>query len=292
MKCTRVLLLGVYLAHELLGATVPQPVWEKARDDSGVRRLARHVYEQLEDHSDATPGMLPRAMFRLRSRDRIADGIRHLTRLTLSPTEHDRHSARLPGALAPFYIVARPWRLLREYGWGLRRKPRRDLGIYDSTPPEVVDRMLALADVQSGDVLYDLGCGDGRIVIAAAERYGIRAVGVDVGREQIAEAQANARRHRVEHLVRFLQLDAKSVDFSEATVITLYLSPEGSVKLRDGLQSSLEAGARIVSRNDRIYGMAPERSAEYVFPDGTRTSLYLWKMKNDGDDSRPRSDSI
>jgi len=94
----------------------------------------------------------------------------------MRPTERDRQTTRLPRFLAPLYMLARPWRLLREYGLGFQRRPKLDLAIYDPTPKEVVDEMLRLASVRPGDVLYDLGCGDGRIVVAAAEKYGIRGV--------------------------------------------------------------------------------------------------------------------
>jgi hypothetical protein len=279
MNSTRVLLLGLYLAHDLLGASLPQSVLEKAQRDSSVRWLANKVLEQFQGDTDSSPGVLPRAVFRVRSRDRIGSGMRHLARLAMSPTERDRESVRLPGALAPLYVLVRPWRLLREYGWGLRRQLKPDLAIYDPTPQEVVDHMLQFADVQPGDVLYDLGCGDGRIVVTAAERYGIRAVGVDINPERIAEAQANARRHGVESRVRFLRQDAKSVDISEATVVTMYLSADANLKLWERLRAELQPGARIVSRNFRIYGWPPDQFEEYVFPNGIRTSLYLWRIK-------------
>jgi len=279
MKSTRVLLLGLYLAHDLLGASLPQSVLEKAQRDSSVRWLANKVREQFKGNTDASPGVLPRAVFRVRSRDGMGPGMRHVVRLAMSPTERDRESVRLPGALAPLYALVRPWRLLREYGWGLRRRLKPDLAIYVPTLQEVVEHMLQFAGVQPGDVLYDLGCGDGRIVVTAAERYGIRAVGVDINPARIAEAQANARRHGVESLVRFLQQDAKSVDISEATVVTMYLSADANLKLWERLRSELQPGARIVSLKFRIYGWPPEQFEEHVFPNGIRTSLYLWRIK-------------
>ena len=105
----------------------------------------------------------------------------------------------------------------------MNRRSKPDLAIYQPTPQEIVDQMLRLADISPGDVLYDLGCGDGRIVVAAAEKYGIRAVGVDINPARIAEARENARRHGVEKRVQFILGDAKKADFSDATVITMYL---------------------------------------------------------------------
>ena len=278
MKSTRVLLLGLYLAHELLGATLPQPVLERAQRDSGARWLAGKVRDQFVESADASPGVVPRAVFRLRSRDGIGQGIRHILRLTMTPTERDRQAVRLPQALSPLYVLMRPFRLLREYGLGFRRRRNLDLAIYDPTPQEVVDEMLRLASVGPGDILYDLGCGDGRIVVTAAERYGIRAVGVDISPQRIAEAQANARRHGVESRVKFLQKDAKKVEISEATVVMMYLGADSNLRLVERLRSELSPGARIVSRNFRIYGWPPERLEKRVLPNGIEISLYLWRI--------------
>jgi putative nucleotidyltransferase-like protein/methyltransferase family protein len=279
MKSTRVFLLGLLLAHEWLGAALPQPVLERAQRDAAVRWLAEKVRAQFEGNADASPGAVPRSLFRLRSRDSIGQGMRHLLRLTLSPTERDRQTTRLPRFLAPLYVVLRPWRLLREYGLGFRRRLPLDLPIYDPTPLEVVEEMLHLASFRPGDVLYDLGCGDGRIVVAAAEKYGIRAVGVDINPQRIAEAQANARRHGVESLVRFRQEDARKAEISDATVVMIYLGADENLRLAERLRSELSPGARIVSRNFRIYGWTPDRLEKHVLPNGTESSLYLWRIR-------------
>ena len=91
------------------------------------------------------------------------------------------------------------------------------------SPYDVVQRMLTLAEVTRDDIVYDIGCGDGRIVITAAQRFGARGVGIDIDPQRIAEANANAERAGVQHLVQFIQQDAMTVDVSEATVVTLYL---------------------------------------------------------------------
>jgi hypothetical protein len=122
MKSTRVLLLGLYLANELLGAPLPEPVLEKARQDSGVRWLATKVLAQFNGEADSNPGVLHRAAFRLRSRDGIGQGVWHMFHLAMAPTERDHETVRLPRALASFYAFVRPWRLLKEYGLGVLRK--------------------------------------------------------------------------------------------------------------------------------------------------------------------------
>jgi SAM-dependent methyltransferase len=170
-----------------------------------------------------------------------------MVRLTLSPTERDRESTHLPPALASLYVLVRPFRLLQEYGLGIRRRLKLDLAVYAPTPQGIIDGMLRLANIGPGDVLYDLGCGDGRIVVTAAEKYGIRAVGVNINPRRIAESHLNARKHGVESRVQFLKADAKKVKLSEATVVMIYLSADANLRLVERLRSELSPGARIRS---------------------------------------------
>jgi ribosomal protein L11 methylase PrmA len=128
-----------------------------------------------------------------------------------------------------------------------QKAPRTPDVIYVPTPQEVVEDMLRLVNVKKGDVLYDLGSGDGRIPITAAKLYGVRAVGIDIDPQRIAEAQENAKKAGVTHLVEFRQADLFMSDFREATVVTLYLLPELNVKLRPRLWQELKPGTRIVS---------------------------------------------
>lgn len=146
-----------------------------------------------------------------------------------------------------------------------------------ATPPDVVERMLKLADVRSDDVVYDLGCGDGRIVIAAARNYGARGVGVDINPVRIEEAQRNARRAGVEHLVTFRVEDALTTDVSDATVVTLYLVSALNVKLRPRLTAQLRPGARVVSHNFPMGDWEPDRVEVFTSADGQSRTLYLWK---------------
>lgn len=148
---------------------------------------------------------------------------------------------------------------------------------YVATPADVVDRMLALATVTSRDVVYDLGCGDGRIVIAAAQKFGARGVGVDIDPARIAEAQRNAARARVEHLVTFRLEDALATDVSEATVVTLYLLASQNVALRPILTRQLRPGSRIVSHNFAMGDWDPDVVDVFTSADGQSRTLYLWK---------------
>jgi ribosomal protein L11 methylase PrmA len=147
-----------------------------------------------------------------------------------------------------------------------------------ATPPDVVDRMLTLAQVDARDVVYDLGCGDGRIVIAAARAYGARGVGVDIDPARIEEARTNAQRAGVEHLVTFRTEDARTTDISEATVVTLYLVAALNAQLRPRLAAQLRPGARIVSHNFPIGTWEPDRVDVFSSADGQTRTLLLWSI--------------
>src|SRR5260370_32962863 len=127
---------------------------------------------------------------------------------------------------------------------------------------DVGDEMLKLAEVGKGDVLYDLGSGDGRIAVTAAKRYGIRAPGIDIGSQRIQEANENARKNGVTNLVQFRLEDLFKANFSEATVVTLYLLPDLNVKLRPRLLAELKPGTRIVSHQFDMGTWQPERKLE------------------------------
>ena len=127
------------------------------------------------------------------------------------------------------------------------------------TPLEVIDRMFELAQVKSGDVIYDLGSGDGRIVIQAAKRYGVRGVGIEIDPDLVAKAKDNAFKEKVEKLVEFHAQDALTVDVSPATVVTLYMLPEFNAKLRPIFDRQLKPGARVVSHDFEIRGWTPDR---------------------------------
>lgn len=118
---------------------------------------------------------------------------------------------------------------------------------YVPSTERAVEEMLKLAEVKKTDIVYDLGCGDGRIVIAAAKIYGARGVGIDINPERIKEARENARRAGVEHLVRFEENDLFVANIREATVVTLFLLPQVNLKLKPRLLSELKPGTRVVS---------------------------------------------
>ena len=156
--------------------------------------------------------------------------------------------------------------------------PAQKLAPYAPTPQDVVERMLEVAQVTKADVVYDLGCGDGRLVITAAKKYGARGVGVDIDPERIVESRANAKKAGVESLVDFREQDALQVDVSQATVVTLYLLSTGNLKVRPLLQKGLRPGSRVVSHQFGMGDWAPTRTETFIDSLGANRTIYLWQI--------------
>jgi SAM-dependent methyltransferase len=158
-----------------------------------------------------------------------------------------------------------------------KRPDAPQLAPYVPTPQDVVERMLALAGVTKNDLVYDLGCGDGRIPIAAARIYGARGVGVDIDPQRIAEANANAKAAGVEHLVTFRLQDAMKTDVSPATVVTTYLLTASNLKLRPLLTAQLKPGSRIVAHSFGFGDWTPEKADSFTDAEGRARMLYLYR---------------
>ena len=160
------------------------------------------------------------------------------------------------------------------------RSSWQNLAPYIATPDDVVDRMLTLAQVSRDDLVYDLGCGDGRIPIAAAKKYGARGIGLDIDPKLVALARANAEAAGVDRLVDFRVADVLTADVSNASVVTLYLLTSSNERLRPMLMRQLKPGARIVSH---AFSMGRDWPADkvdhFVSARGDEVTLYLWKMK-------------
>ena len=145
---------------------------------------------------------------------------------------------------------------------------------YEPSTPEIVRAMLTLASVKKGDIVYDLGCGDGRIVIAAAQKFHARGVGIDLNPERIQEAEENARKAGVTDRVRFVTGNLFEADIKEATVVTLYLLSDVNLRLRPRLLKELKPGTRIVSHSFDMGDWKPDKKAEV---NGRR--IYLWIVR-------------
>ncbi len=148
--------------------------------------------------------------------------------------------------------------------------------IYVFTPHDIVDKMLMLAKVTKHDLVYDLGCGDGRIPVTAAKKYGCKAVGYDLDPARVKESLENAKKNKVEHLITIEQKDIFTLDLSEASVITLYLLPDMNKKLIPQLEK-LKPGSRIVAHNFGIPGVKPDKVAKFISSEDNREhEVFLW----------------
>jgi SAM-dependent methyltransferase len=161
--------------------------------------------------------------------------------------------------------------------------PKRSPDVpYVPTTEEAVQAMLKLADVKKSDVVYDLGCGDGRIVIAAAKNFGAHGVGIDINPERIKEARENAKKAGVEHLVRFEENDLFEAKISDASVVTLFLLSTINLKLRPKLLADLKPGTRIVSNTFDMGDWKPDREVNIGGDDNEdgylSRKLFLWTV--------------
>jgi len=176
-----------------------------------------------------------------------------------------RKGARLVQVLCTLFLVSAPLAPQQENGRG--EVP------YVPTPPEVVETMLKLGEAKKGDIVYDLGCGDGRIVIMAAQKFDARGTGVDINPERIKEAEESARKAGVSDRVRFIEKNLFDVDLHDATVVTLYLLPEVNLKLRPKLLRELKVGTRIVSHQFDMADWKPDKKVDVSW-----RSVYLWTV--------------
>ena len=150
--------------------------------------------------------------------------------------------------------------------------------IYYPTPDETVNAMLTLADIRKGDVLYDLGSGDGRIPIMAAQQHGIRAVGIEIDPKLVAIAEERARQENVQNLVSFRNADMFRANISEASIVTLYLSNKINLLLRPKLLRELRPGTRILSHDFHMGDWVPEQKIRVPWQKNLFRTIYLWRV--------------
>jgi tRNA G37 N-methylase Trm5 len=150
---------------------------------------------------------------------------------------------------------------------------------YVPTPQEVVDRMLELAQVKKGDVVYDLGSGDGRIVVTAAKKYGVRAIGFEIDPERIKESTENIKKAGVGHLVEIRHQDIRSVDLSAASVLTMYLLPEVNLMIRPNIWKQMKPGSRVVSHDFDMGDWKPLKTENLKDSSSWDHTLYLWHVQ-------------
>ena len=153
------------------------------------------------------------------------------------------------------------------------------LAPYVPTPMNVVNRMLELAKITPEDLVYDLGCGDGRMLITAAKKYGARCVGVEIDKDLVLLAIENAKKEKVDHLITIIHEDALKIDMSPASVLAFYLLPEGLRKLKPVFEESLKPGTRLVSHNYPIEGWTPDKIEYLEADDNFEHLVYFFTVK-------------
>jgi tRNA G37 N-methylase Trm5 len=156
-----------------------------------------------------------------------------------------------------------------------QKPPREPDVIYVPTPYEVVEKMFELADIRPGEVVYDLGCGDGRIPCMAAQKFNVKAWGFDINPVRVKESLENVEKYKVKELVTIKLQDIFELDLSKADVITLYLLPQLNVKLIPQLDK-LKPGCRIVSHDFNMEGVRPKREITYTPSGGREHRVFLW----------------
>jgi SAM-dependent methyltransferase len=169
------------------------------------------------------------------------------------------------------------------------KEEAKSLAPFVPTPYEIVQKMLEIAEVKKTDVVYDLGCGDGRIVATAAEKFGAHAVGVDYDPQRIAEANETVKSKKVEKLVKIVYQDIMKVDLSPATVVTLYLLESSNALLQPNLEKYLKPGSRVVSHDFSMRGWTPKKVETVQDNDGDEHTIYLWIMgqQKQGEPAKP-----
>ena len=162
---------------------------------------------------------------------------------------------------------------------GTKRSDSEKIVPYVPTPQAVVDRMLELAQVKKGDIVYDLGSGDGRIVVTAAKKYGVHAVGFEIDPERIKESRENIKKAGVGNLVEIRQQDIRTVDLSRASVLTMYLLPEVNLMIRPHIWKQMKPGSRVVSHDFDMGDWKPLKVEHLKDGSGWEHTLYLWHIE-------------
>lgn len=196
----------------------------------------------------------------------------------------------MPDVRLPLSLIAACLLFVSPAALAKPKPPAPDRGpdvIFVPTPQEIVEKMLELAKVKKGELHYDLGCGDGRIVVTSAKKYGARGVGIDIDPERVKESRENVRRNKVGHLVKIHHADIFEVDFSKADVVTLYLLPDLNVRLMPQLRK-LRPGARIVSYQFAMEGAKPDQIVDVMDDEGRMHTIYLWTVPWEAEDPEDR----
>jgi precorrin-6B methylase 2 len=254
LSCQRMLYTALILVNTLLDVDIPNNVSNQAWADPIAGSLARQAADAITNVNPIRRD--PSQKFQVRSIQTLR--------------------GKIDFTLNNFKKSFRVKRMKAAKGMKNSHGPRVS---FEPTLSEVVDQMLTLAEVGPDDLVYDLGCGDGRIVVAAARDYGARAVGIDIDPQRIAESKALASAAGVEHLVSFVQQDAAIIDLSPATVVTLYMGSSWLKMIGTRLRQQLSPGSRIVSHKSDFPSWPPIRMKFVISNRNEMRPLFLWRIE-------------
>jgi protein-L-isoaspartate O-methyltransferase len=275
----RAIAIGCRLARDLLGA----PVDLDARTLRSAAPLAEQLRRRLVDPGQHRAGFREVWSYHLGTRRRWRDKARYCVARIATPSAADLAGLR-PTPRSPWgrYLVRTVYlgRQVARYARGPRRRPRgpQELARFGRTPLHVIARMIRLAALTERDVLYDIGCGDGRVLLTVAARIGLRAVGLDLNPELVAAARANAERADLASRVTFHHQDAFDANLSEATAVFLYLNARANLALRPMLRERLRPGTRLVSFNFDMDDWLPDDTEVIDEAHWGTNTLYLWRV--------------
>lgn len=263
----RIVLTNLSLAHQLLDLKLPGFILNEINADNKLEVIKQLIINDfLFFYRYIQNTLYQEASLHLKIREHSLYGIKDFFNLLTASDGEGKKS------LTSRYIKD-PLKLIQNKGLV---RPRVFVN-YAPSSPSVIDHMLKLADVTENDVVYDLGCGGGHIVIMAAKKYGARGVGVDVDPDRIIESRKNAKKEGVETLTKFIEKDIFKTNLAEASVITLWLTPLHMEKLKSKFKEELLPNTRIVSRNFEMEGMVPKKTA-IVKSDQELSRIYLWQI--------------
>jgi hypothetical protein len=289
----RALDLALALAADLLAAPVPPDARESG--DPCVSATMQVVRAEILAPLPPRPSVRDVWRFHLAIRDGARARVMYAARRAVTPTVADVAAWPRAARLPLVHSLVRPLRLagrIRHVVYRPVRERTGDLARFGRSPVHVVRRMLTLADVGPDDVVYDLGCGDGRVLITAARERGSRGVGVDLHGELVERSRRNAHRAGVAHLVEFRRDDARLTDLAPATVVFLYLSVAGTLALRESLMRRLSPGTRVVSLNFDMGDWLPDETEVVDEASWGTNTIYLWRhgraaSRTPSDDQQP-----
>ena len=275
---SRMLRHGLLLANDLFGVDLPGEVAPALQADPGARWLAAQAAKRLLQDEDDPPSHFRRLLFAFKSIARPYSGFKYVAEQVFTPTPLEWQLFPLPENCSFLYRFVRPVRLAFKHLRRLLWPTPTALSGFEPTPEEAVTRVLELAGVSSSDVVFDLGSGDGRVLITAAQRFGARGFGFEINPDLLQQARSSAKKAGVQRLVKFKNESMMDADLSSATVVTLYLPWAATLRLRPKLLRELRPGTRIVSRGEGLADWVPERTEQVEDLKGAKTTLYLWRI--------------